>query len=81
MAVIAGRGVETGRPVSDVPSGRRDADVSQREDLANFISMITRDETPFMSSIGKTKATALFHEWQTDQLNAPGDSRIGEGTD
>ena len=43
--------------------------------------MITRDETPFMSSIGKTKATAIYHEWQTDELNAPGNSRIGEGTD
>ena len=56
-------------------------DVSQREDLANFITMITRDETPFMSSIGKSKATAIYHEWQTDQLEAPGNSRIGEGTD
>ena len=56
-------------------------DVSQREDLANFITMITRDETPFTSSIGKAKATAIYHEWQTDQLEAPGDSRIGEGTD
>ena len=56
MAVISGRGVATGRPVSDVPSGRTENDVSQREDLANFISMITRDETPFMSSLGKTKA-------------------------
>jgi len=81
MAVYGGRSVASGRPVSDVPSGRRNADVSQREDLANFISMITRDETPFMSSIGKTKATALFHEWQTDQLNAPGDSKISEGVD
>ena len=81
MAVIAGRGVATGRPVSDVPSGRNDRDVSQREDLANFISMITRDETPFMSSIGKTKATAIYHEWQTDELQPPGDSKISEGVD
>ena len=81
MAVTSGRGVATGRPISDVPSGRTDRDVSQREDLANFISMITRDETPFMSSIGKTKATAIYHEWQTDELNAPGNSRISEGTD
>ena len=56
-------------------------DVSQREDLANFITMITRDETPFMSSIGKAKATAIYHEWQTDQLDTPGSSRIAEGTD
>ena len=81
MAVVAGRGVATGRPVSDVPSGRNDRDVSQREDLANFISMITRDETPFMSSIGKTKATAIYHEWQTDELQKPGNSRIAEGFD
>ena len=39
------------------------------------------DETPFMSSIGKTKATAIYHEWQTDQLDTPGSSRIAEGTD
>ncbi|MCH9733912.1 MAG: DUF5309 domain-containing protein [Actinomycetia bacterium] len=81
MAVISSRGVSTGRPVSDVPSGRNNADVSQREDLANFISMITRDETPFISSIGKTKATAIYHEWQTDELAAPGNSRISEGLD
>ena len=81
MAVTAGRGVATGRPVADVPSGRSENDVSQREDLANFISMITRDETPFMSSVGKTKATAIYHEWQTDELQKPGNSRIVEGTD
>ena len=56
-------------------------DVSQREDLANFITMITRDETPFISSIGKAKATAIYHEWQTDTLEAPGSSRIAEGQD
>ena len=81
MAVTSGYRVDTGRSYSDVPSGARGRDVSQREDLANFISMITRDETPFMSSIGKTKATAIYHEWQTDELNTPGNSRIGEGTD
>ena len=80
MAVVSGYQVDTGRSYSDVPSGSRGRDVSQREDLANFISMLTRDETPFMSSIGKTKATAICHEWQTDQLNSPGNSRIGEGT-
>ena len=81
MATVSGYQVDTGRSYSDVPSGSRGRDVSQREDLANFISMLTRDETPFMSSIGKTKATAIYHEWQTDQLNSPGNSRIGEGTD
>ena len=81
MAVISGRGVATGRAGTDVTSGDSNAGISQREDLANFISMITRDETPFMSSIGKTKATAIFHEWQTDELSSPGNSKISEGLD
>ena len=81
MAVTSGRGVASGRADGDVQSGRNNNDVSQREDLANFISMITRDETPLMSDFGKTKATSIFHEWQTDSLNAPGDSRLVEGTD
>ena len=79
-ATVAGRG--TGTPTGPVRGdGDANRSVSQREDLANFISMITRDETPFMSSIGKTKATAIYHEWQTDTLEAPGDSRISEGQD
>lgn len=53
--------------------------VGEREDLANFISMISRDETPFLSSIGKTKATAIFHEWQTDELATPADSAVADG--
>lgn len=52
---------------------------SEREDLANFISMISRDETPFLSSIGKTKATAILHEWQTDELATPASSAVAEG--
>ena len=63
------------------PTRGDNVNVSQREDLANFITMITRDETPFMSSIGSAKATAIYHEWQTDKLEVPGNSRIGEGTD
>ena len=59
--------------------GNDDQNKSEREDLANFISMITRDETPFMSSIGKTKATATLHEWQTDELAAPAFNAQEEG--
>ena len=62
-------------------SGTNGAGSSEREDLANFISMITRDETPFMSSIGKTKANAILHEWQTDELTTPGSNAVGEGAD
>jgi len=54
---------------------------SEREDLANYISMITRDDTPFVSSIGKNKAKAILHEWQTDELRAPGVNAQAEGVD
>jgi len=53
----------------------------KKEDLASFITMITRDETPFLSSIGNKKATAVFHEWQTDELAAPGANAQSEGSD
>lgn len=53
----------------------------KREDLASFISMITRDETPFLSSIGTKKATSVFHEWQTDELAAPAANAKAEGLD
>lgn len=43
--------------------------VGNREDLTDMIYDISPTETPFMSSIGKTKATATFHEWQTDSLS------------
>lgn len=62
-------------------SGSSEGAVSERENLANFISMITRDETPFMSDIGKTKAQGVYHEWQTDELVSPTNSRVRVGAD
>ena len=53
----------------------------KKEDLASFISMITRDETPFLSSIGTKKAAGIFHEWQTDSLAAPVANAKAEGLD
>ncbi len=44
--------------------------IGQREDLSDVIYNISPTDTPFMSSIGKTKATAILHEWQTDSLAA-----------
>lgn len=44
--------------------------IGQRIDLSDVIYDISPQETPIMSSIGKTKATAVFHEWQTDALAA-----------
>lgn len=40
---------------------------------------MSRDETPFLSSIGKTKATAVLHEWQTDELATPASAAVAEG--
>jgi hypothetical protein len=41
-----------------------------REDLTDVIYNISPTDTPFMSTVGKTKATAVYHEWQTDSLAA-----------
>jgi hypothetical protein len=42
--------------------------IGQKEDLSDVIYNISPTDTPFMSSVGKTKATATYHEWQTDSL-------------
>jgi hypothetical protein len=44
--------------------------IGNREDLSDVIYNISPTDTPIMSSIGKTKATAVYHEWQTDSLAA-----------
>jgi hypothetical protein len=41
-----------------------------REDLSNVIHDISPEETPFYSSLKKTKASNTYHEWQTDSLRA-----------
>jgi hypothetical protein len=46
------------------------AAVGLREDLTDVIYDISPQDTPIMSSIGKGKATAVSHEWQTDALAA-----------
>jgi len=44
--------------------------VGNREDLTDVIYDISPTETPFVTAIGKTKAKAVLHEWQTDSLAA-----------
>lgn len=39
-----------------------------REDLTDVIYNISPTETPFVTSIGRTKADQTLHEWQTDSL-------------
>lgn len=48
----------------------RYAAIGAREDLSDVIYSISPTDTPIMSSIGKSKATGTFHEWQTDALAA-----------
>src|SRR5215467_10554584 len=45
-----------------------------REDLSDIIYNISPTETPFMTGIAREKATAVFHEWQTDALEPPNGS-------
>lgn len=55
--------------------------VGIREDLADAIRNISPAETPFYSMAGQTKASATYHEWQTDELAAAGDNYAIEGDD
>jgi hypothetical protein len=79
---MAGVNFATGGPKAAVRSAAatgNSANAGEKEDLASFISMISRDETPFYSSIGKAKATAVLHEWQTDELATPTTGQVAEG--
>jgi hypothetical protein len=57
------------------------AAVGMREDLSDIIYNIAPTDTPFMSTVGKTKATAVYHEWQTDSLAAAATNAAVEGAD
>ena len=50
-----------------------------RENLAGFISDISRNERRFLSTLGSTKATLKRHEWQTDSLAEPTFNAQAEG--
>lgn len=52
---------------------------SIREDLANFVSNIDRDETPLSSMAGSTKATSTYHDWLTDEYSDPIAQTVAEG--
>jgi hypothetical protein len=45
--------------------------IGLREDLSDIIYNISPTETPFMTAIAREKSTAVYHEWQTDALEAP----------
>lgn len=64
-----------------MPQFRTYAAVGMREDLSDVIYNISPTDTPLLSSIGKTKATAVYHEWQTDSLAAAAANAAVEGAD
>ena len=56
--------------------------VGNREDLADIIYNISPTETPFVTSISRAKANAVYHEWQTDVLaDATDDNKAVQGAD
>jgi len=55
--------------------------IGRREDLSNTIYNIAPSDTPFMSMIGKAKATNTLAEWQTDSLDAAAANAQIEGDD
>lgn len=44
--------------------------IGQREDLSDVIYNISPTETPLLNTLARAKATAVYHEWQTDSLSA-----------
>jgi len=56
--------------------------IGNREDLSDVIYDISPMDTPFMSGIARTQATATNHEWQTDELaTASNANAVIEGED
>jgi len=53
----------------------------QREDLIDVIYNIDPYDTPFVAATPKGTAQAITHEWQTDELRAPGANARIEGED
>jgi len=52
-----------------------------REDLSDVLFDVSPTETPFITAIGKGKATATSHDWLTDVLEDPEDNAHIEGDD
>lgn len=55
--------------------------VGQREGLTDILTNISPTDTPFQSNIGRTKATSILHEFQTDSLASASSNAQIEGDD
>jgi hypothetical protein len=45
--------------------------VGNREDLSDYIDRVAAEETPVYSAMARSKASARYHEWQTEGLATP----------
>lgn len=55
--------------------------VGNREDLTDVIHRVAAEETPVLSALARTKASARYHEWQTESLATPAVNAQLEGDD
>lgn len=53
--------------------------VGKQEDVEDIIYDISPTDTPFLSSIGTSKAKATTHQWQQDKLASPAANKAVEG--
>ena len=51
------------------------------EDFENVIFDVSPTETPMLTMAKRTKATARYHQWQTDSLAAASSNKAEEGAD
>lgn len=78
MASLTNAILDNANPSSVTGTGRLDN--SLREALSNRISNITRQDTPFKSSLGTEKTTRETFDWLTDQDAAPVDNNQSQGS-
>ena len=55
--------------------------VGKKEEISDFISMITPSDTPFLSSVKTEKVGNTLYQWQEDQLRAVAKNVNEEGAD
>lgn len=55
--------------------------VGNREELDNFVSMITPTDTPIYTMAGKEKASSKHPEWEYEELDAVADNAQPEGNE
>jgi hypothetical protein len=55
--------------------------VGNREELSDYVNMITPSDTPIYSMAGKEKASSKHPEWEFEELEAPGDNAQPEGNE